>query len=108
MPDGNEQLHMRKTTNLICAGSVVLAVSAALMGGSAAAANATEISADPSTVSAGSGAGTQVRTSAIQGDVRTSGTQGDVRNTIKAVPGVRAQPMPTPNTCNDVLQYTCD
>lgn len=61
-----------------------------------------------STVSAGSGAGTQVRTSATQGDIRISGTQGESRTTIKAVPGTKASAMPSPNTCNEVLSYTCD
>jgi hypothetical protein len=94
--------------NLIGAGFAVVTVSAALLGGSAAVANASEIVADPSTVTASSGVGTEVRTSATQGDVRTSGTQGDMRGTIKAVPGVKAHPMPTPNTCNEDLSYTCD
>lgn len=83
------------------------AVAAALMTCGTAQANATvEIVADPSIVTAGSGA--QVRTSAVQGEVRISGTQGFVRNTIKAVPGVKAHAMPTPNTCNGELSYTCD
>jgi opacity protein-like surface antigen len=90
--------------NLIYAGAAV----AALLMGSAAPANASEIVADPSTVSASSGAGSQVRTSAIQGDVRVSGTQGEVHDTIKAVPGVKAHAMPTPNTCDGELNYTCD
>jgi hypothetical protein len=90
--------------NLIFSGFAV----AALWMSSPAVANASEIVADPSTVSASSGAGTQVRTSAVQGDVRLSGTQGDVRGGIKAVPGVKAHAMPTPNTCNEELSYTCD
>lgn len=88
----------------LCAGAAV----AALMMGSAAQASASEIVADPSTVSTSSGAGSQVRTAAIQGDVRTSGTQGLIRSNVKAVPGTRAQPMPTPNTCDGELNYTCD
>lgn len=90
--------------NLIFAGAAV----AALLMGTAAPATASEIVADPSTVSASSGAGSQVRTAAVQGDVRTSGTQGLVRSNVKAVPGTRAQPMPTPNTCDGELNYTCD
>ncbi|CAN5182888.1 hypothetical protein BH11ACT7_BH11ACT7_07530 [soil metagenome] len=91
--------------NLLCA---AVALSAALMAGSAAVANASEIVANPAVVSASSGAGTQVRTSAIQGDVRTSGTQGDMRGTIMAVPGTKAHGMPAPNSCDAGLSYTCD
>ncbi|CAN5637895.1 hypothetical protein BH10ACT9_BH10ACT9_39620 [soil metagenome] len=96
---------MAHFTKLVCAG---FAVSAVLTGGSTAVANASEIKADPSIVSASSGAGTQVRTSAIQGDVRISGTQGDMRGTIMAVPGTKAHGMPTPNSCEADLSYTCD
>lgn len=93
--------------HIICAGLAVAGIGAALLGGTAPA-NASEIKADPSTVTASSGAGTQVRTSAVQGDVRNSGTQGQIRSNIKAVPGVKASPMPTPNSCTEVLSYTCD
>lgn len=99
---------MRDYKNLLCSGLAVLSVSAALLGGSAAVAGASKISADPSTVSTGSGVGTQVRTSAVQGDVRASGTQGDVRGGIKAVPGTKAHAMPTPNSCDPAYEYTCD
>ncbi|MDF2824405.1 MAG: hypothetical protein K0R68_1813 [Mycobacterium sp.] len=81
---------------------------AALVISTAAPATASEIVADPSTVSTSSGAGSQVRTSAVQGDVRTSGTQGEFHTTMKAVPGVKAHAMPAPNTCNEELSYTCD
>lgn len=83
-------------------------VTAALLVTTAAQANASEIVANPSIVSAGSGAGTQVRTSAVQGEIRTSGTQGEFHTTMKAVPGVKAHAMPAPNTCNEELSYTCD
>ncbi|WP_157516989.1 hypothetical protein [Mycobacterium sp. MS1601] len=94
--------------NLLCSGLAVISVSAALLGGSAAVAGATKISANPSQVSTSSGAGSQVRTAAVQGDVRNSGTQGDIRGGIKAVPGVKAHAMPTPNSCDPEYEYTCD